>query len=253
MNTRRAVPSDAVPPAAVDGSQPGTARLIVPQVHIVAEPKRSGALSAAAFSLEAPDTAHLAREVSNLSAQNEHLLKSVDTLLRLHESEKAQRQSLQTTLDRLLEEIGINTPIQSLEAAGTEIRNGVSEDLKPLLHAIIDLLELSVRRVPAPSAKSPESGSCQGVDGSRESTSGQHPSEDLPGALPEILTKSVEELVGKQRASRPKIIKSRDLRSNARQPAGKNETDTAGNERRAASKGPRPQAWIPVTSSALKP
>ena len=129
---------------------------------------------------------------------------------------------------------------------GTELRNGVSEDLKPLLHAIIELLELSLRRVPAAPAITPAPSEITGAANSRDSVvkrdnaSGRLPPEDLPGALPVILTKSVEELVGKRRADRPKTLKSK-------------KPNADGNERRTAFKGHRPHAWIPVTSGALKP
>ncbi len=174
------------------------------------------------------DTARLDREISHLSAQNERLLKSVDTLLSLHESEKAQRQSLQATLDRLLETVG------------SELRTGVSQDLEPLLHAIIELLELSARRGPTVSPAPPDSREIAAADSlsgvaKPGGAAGQLPLEDVPGALPEILTKSIEELVGKRR---PETNQPRNLASRGKGQHGVYDTH-------------RPHGWIPVTSSTL--
>jgi hypothetical protein len=246
MNTRRTAQADAIPPAATGGAQPGTSRLMVQQVHVVAGRETSAAPGKLGASIEAPDVARLDQEIGELAAQNERLLKSVDTLLHLHESEKAQRQSLQAMLDRVLEEGRISASAPSLETLGTELRNGVSQDLKPLLHAIIELLELAARRRPAPPATTPESDETEDAADSRDRVaeqdddSKQLPSEDLPGALPEILTKSVEELVGMRRADCLRTHKSK--KSNA-----------DGNHRRNAINGHRPHAWIPVTSGTFKP
>ncbi len=245
MNTLRTAQTNAAPPDD-DGAQPGKPGAIVPQVHVVAEPEIPAAPSARDSYFEVPDVTQLAKEVVHLSMRSDRLLKSVDTLLNLHESEKAQRQSLQSTLDRLIEKAGISTPVRSLEAVGSELRNGVSEDLKPLLNAIIELLELSVRRAPAAPAITPARSAATDASDSQERLAGhdnnpsQLPPEDLPGALPEILTKSVEELVGRRRARRPKTFKSK-------------QPDTDGKERHTLFGGHRPHGWIPVTSSMSKP
>ena len=233
MNTRRSAQANSAPPAA-DRALTETPHLIARQVP--------GSLNT---SLEILDVARLDQEIGHLSAQNECLLKSVDMLVQLHESEKAQRHSLQTTLDRLLGEIGTPTSARPLEAVASELRNGVSEDLKPILHAIIELLELSARRGYPHSAVISDPNEIAAVADSRDglakegNTAHQHLSDESPGALPDILTKSVEELVGKRR-------------ENYRKTLATNKPKVCQNDRRTAFEGHRPRVWIPVTSGTPK-
>jgi len=209
-------------------------------------PEIRSAASVLDTSIETLDMARIDQEIGHLAAQNERLLKSVDILLNLHESEKAQRQSLQATLDRLLEEVRTSTQARPIETVGAELRSGVSEDLKPLLHAIVELLELSARRGSARVEGTPDTNETMEAPTARETiaeqdaASTQVPPEDLPGALPDILTKSVEELVGKHRADQVKTLKFKRAKPD-------------GNSTRAETEGQRRLAWIPVTSGASKP
>ena len=206
---------------------------------------------------EASGNEPLAPDVRHLAAQNERLMKGVDSLLRLHESEKTQRKALQAKLDRVLEEFELSAAAARAPLAlADEARRGLSEDLKPLLHAIIELLELALPHV-APAARgSPAAGPLPDV-GSTEDGPGAKSvpgvDDDLPSALPEILTRSVEELVGKPRSKRPETGARETAPSAAKGPPGGNKAAAATDKGRAAPNGSRRYSWIPVTSGTPDP
>ncbi len=174
-------------------------------------------------------------EVRQLSTQTEQLTQFMISLLRRHESERAQREALQATLERLIEQLGTAAEPPAPVALADEIRRGVVEDLQPLMHAIIDLLELSVGRVAPNPTSSPEAGAAAGAGhagSDRDTPARSLPSDDLPKALPDILTKSVEELVSKVGAPGPN---------------GGDGTRVTSAKGQATMDGTRASPWIPVT------
>ena len=196
-----------------------------------------------------PQIETLARDLGVLTTQNRQLIQSVSRLLDLYETEKAQRQALQGTLDRILEEITSEPSRVKAEAMATDIRQAVSDDLKPLLHAIIDLLEITMRRTPfdiSTSSEPPQPASAP------ESEAGDpaplEPPDDLPRDLPEILTKSVEELMGRARRDQSSDASraSRDQESSLGDASPK--AATARRRRSVLNQEERGSTWIPVTS-----
>lgn len=179
-----------------------------------------------------------------LTKQNRQLLTSVSHLLDLYETEKAQRLALQTSVEQVVEDLSAARPGSAPKNAAEEIRRGVSEDLRPLLHAIIDLVEISMRRTPMAIAETsrPTSGH---EDPLQPHTVGE---DNLPQALPEILTKSVEELVaaahnGRQEKTNatvaPETQESGEAKPKISRPAGR---------RNVLPENIRAGVWIPVTS-----
>ncbi len=203
-------------------------------------------------SLAGQDDGSLARqETDNPAHQTVRLLNRLENLIHAHEREIAQRQALQDRLDRLVE--ALESGFESGRAAsapdslGEDIRKGVSDELKPLLHAIIDLLELATR--PAPDTAAPgtgaeadteaDTGAEIGPQATRAAPAPEHgasadpgPRDELPRALPEILTKSITELVGTQGNRRANDTERKA--ANTEKPAGK------------GAPGARNRVWIPV-------
>ena len=174
-------------------------------------------------------------DVRQLSAQTERLTQFMISLLRRHESERAQREALQATLERLIEQLGASAEPPAPATLADEIRRGVVEDLQPLMHAILDLLELSMGHVAPNPASSPDAGVAASANhtGTDQDVSARSlPSDDLPKALPDILTKSVEELVTKVGTTGAK---------------GGGGGRIKGARGQATLEGTRTGPWIPVT------
>jgi hypothetical protein len=188
--------------------------------------------------------------LSVLTKQNSQLLTSVSHLLDLYEAEKAQRLALQASMERLVEDLSAARPETAPENTADEIRRGVSEDLRPLLHAIIDLVEISMRRTPTAIAEVPRPSS--GQSGAREESLQPHAAgeDNLPQALPEILTKSVEELIATARGGRQEnsvgvggTVAPGQESATVEQKNGRH-----GGRRSVLPETIRAGAWIPVTS-----
>ena len=203
------------------------------------------AASAPAERHGSPRIESLERDLGALTTQNRQLLKTVSRLLDLYETEKAQRQSLQNSLERVVEEIAAVPSARGSEALARDVRQAVSDDLKPLLHAIIDLLEITMRRTPfdigaAPQESAPASPEeTEDKMGPSEAEPGAaarlEPPDDLPRDLPQILIKPVEELVGNAR-------RDPSRKAPAAEPAPSGQQRSVPNRQESSS------AWIPVTS-----
>lgn len=196
----------------------------------------------------------LRRELGVLTAQNRQMLTSLSHLLDLYETEKAQRRTLQASLDRVLEDMTAGRAAVGSETLAAEIRQGVSDELKPLLHAIIDLLEITMRRTPSSTTISSEVVStAQAAAPEPDANDHFEPADDLPRTLPQILTKSLEELA---ESARGKAAEERDHTGAHRRGAGSESgdgRDSPGPDHRfrrhnALPGESRGSAWIPVTS-----
>ena len=191
----------------------------------------------------------LARDLGVLTTQNRQLIQGVGRLLDLYEAEKAQRQALQTSLDRIVEEITSVPPALKSETLAVEIRQAVSDDLKPLLHAIIDLLEITMPRTPLELGATSEPAPPAPEASDSGNTAPLEPSDDLPRDLPEILKKSVEELMGNARHERSNGDAKRGGRGKE---SGSGRADPkpaiARRRRGFLNEDERGRAWIPVTS-----
>jgi hypothetical protein len=94
-------------------------------------------------------------ELDRLIHDNERLMDRIETLLQIQSREQVLRQQLQNQVDRIGEQIDLATPRQTLEAVRREARAGVTEEIKPVLMAILDALErfASKAAAPAPAAQ----------------------------------------------------------------------------------------------------
>jgi len=180
-------------------------------------------------------------DIAELAHRAAQIEKSLEFLIRSHELEITQRQALEEKLDRLVEELESGSLARPTNTLADDIRNGVSNDLKPLLHVVIDFLDLATR--PPTEAEGPQTDATRD-DATREEaapadcvSAEREPDDELPRALPEILTKSVAELVGTQGNRR-----ANGAESNAapRTQWGKSKQE------RKLSAGTRAQVWIPV-------
>lgn len=187
----------------------------------------------------AAQESHDIAELVHRAAQIE---KSLEFLIRSHELEITQRQALEEKLDQVIECIESESLAGQANTLADDIRKGVSNDLKPLLHAVIDLLDLATR--PPTEAEIPQTVATRG-DAAREeaapadrASAEREPDDELPRALPEILTKSVAELVGTQGNRRANGTESKAAAPRTQWGNSKRE--------RKPSTGKRAQVWIPV-------
>ncbi len=133
-------------------------------------------------------------EMERLAFENERLMGRLETFFGLHENDQRLRQDLQEQIQHLNERAEACAPAQDAEAIRREVRESMIEEIKPVMVAILDLLERSLERpaeAPAgPPAQAPRT---------------PHSMEGLL-RLPEILTRPLEELttpVGKAPAGHP--------------------------------------------------
>ncbi len=133
-------------------------------------------------------------ELERLAFENERLMDRLETFFGLHENDQRLRQDLQEQIQRLNERAEACAPAQDAVAIRREVRESMIEEIKPVLTAILDLLEHSLER-PAEAPGLPPA---------------QAPRNPLPMEeilrLPEILTRPLEELtapVGKAPAGHP--------------------------------------------------
>lgn len=122
-------------------------------------------------------------ELQRLARENERLMDRLETLLQLHERELVLRQQLQAQIERLGQGAGAPGGESEREAIQRDIRDGVAVELKPILIAIVELLELALQR-PQPAGQTGDPAPIEAID----------PGEELK-ALPEILIRPLEELL----------------------------------------------------------
>lgn len=220
-------------------------------------PSSSGARSGHGEATRVPELGgrieKLTQDLDTLAAQNRKLLTSVSHLLDLYEAEKAQRLALQTSLDRAVADMTNANPAIETETLAEQIRRGVSDDLKPLLHAILDVLEISMRRSPADlggatRSEAPAAEDLSGRDGDGEFCA----DDDLPRALPEILTRPVEELVAPSQSRLRGAAPSEDRTARAMASSHGTGPDRPTKRRSVLPEQPRRGVWIPVTSDKTK-
>jgi hypothetical protein len=133
-------------------------------------------------------------ELERLALEKERLMDRLEKFFRLHENDQRLRQDLQLQIQRLTERVEAAAPAYDADAIRREAREGMIEEVKPVLVAILELLERSLERRP----------------GEPEETPPQTAGHTLPMEeflrLPEILTRPLEELtmrVGETPAPRP--------------------------------------------------
>ncbi len=133
-------------------------------------------------------------EMERLAFENERLMDRLETFFGLHENDQRLRQDLQEQIQHLNERAEACAPAQDADAIRREVRESMIEEIKPVLIAILELLEHSLER-PAEASGIPPA---------------QAPRNPLPMEeilrLPEILTRPLEELtspVGKAPAGHP--------------------------------------------------
>jgi hypothetical protein len=122
-------------------------------------------------------------ELERLALENERLMARVETFLRFHENEQKLHQDLQERIERLSQDAAPRAPALDADEVRREVRASMSEEIKPVLVAILDLLERS-RRQPAREA-----------DAAPARAIGNPLPVDEFLRLPEILTRPLEELV----------------------------------------------------------
>lgn len=124
-------------------------------------------------------------EIARLSAENARLLDRIETFLQIQQREQVLRQQLQSQVERFSERAGIPGAGPSQKSFEKSLRDEVTEDIKPVLLAILDLLERAVpHQDVAPQAAAPSPAAPLSA-----------PAEPFQ-KLPDILTRPLEDLVG---------------------------------------------------------
>ena len=124
-------------------------------------------------------------ELQRLARENERLMDRIDALLRNQKREHELRQQLQAQVDGLSEQVESAAPAVDTAAISQSVRDEVTADLKPILVALVELLEFAM-----PTGET-------GPD--REPTrpgKGVAPTMDYR-KLPDILTQPLEDLANK--------------------------------------------------------
>lgn len=103
-------------------------------------PPERGALSAGADSLPAVVELQSA-ELERLARDNQRLMDRIETFLQLQEREQVLRQQLQSQVDRLNERLDRTPAEADREAVRRAARETMNADLKPILLALLDVLE----------------------------------------------------------------------------------------------------------------
>ena len=133
-------------------------------------------------------------EMERLAFENERLMERLETFFGLHENDQRLRQDLQEQIQHLNERAEACAPAQDADTIRREVRESMIEEIKPVMVAILELLERSLERPAEAPAGTPAQAS-------------PHPLA-MEGLLrlPEILTRPLEELtspVGKAPAGHP--------------------------------------------------
>ncbi len=132
-------------------------------------------------------------ELERLALEKERLMDRLETFFRLHENDQRLRQDLQLQIQRLTESVEASAPAYDAEAIRREAREGMIDEVKPVLVAILELLERSLERRAGEPEETPQA------------AGRSLPMEEFL-RLPEILTRPLEELtmrVGETPAPRP--------------------------------------------------
>ena len=133
-------------------------------------------------------------EMERLAFENERLMDRLETFFGLHENDQRLRQDLQEQIQHLNERAEACAPAQDVDTIRREVRESMIEEIKPVMVAILELLERSLER-PAEAPGVPPA----------QAPRNPLPMEDIL-RLPEILTRPLEELttpVGKAPAGHP--------------------------------------------------
>lgn len=174
------------------------------------------------------------RTIQDLADQTAGLAAQFAALSEVHERHAEDRARLEAKIDMLCGLLAAGQP-DGAEPLEELVSRRVTDSMKPFLLAIIDLLELSMRR---PHVDSDE------PDPSEPATSEQPSvqSDEPPGGLPDILLKPLEELIQPNR--------------NRAQPRVSDESARRGPQRiadaHAAPQGSRAFTWTPVIPEASK-
>jgi hypothetical protein len=142
-------------------------------------------------------------ELERIAIENERLMDRLDTFFRLHENDQRLRQDLQEQIQNLNERAKNSAPAYDIDAVRREARECMIEEIKPVLVAILDLIEHSLPRSAEEPGRAPQS------------TSNPLPREEFL-RLPEILTRPLEELttqVGETPAQRPAAAAPIEIRN----------------------------------------
>ena len=145
-------------------------------------------------------------ELERLAFENERLMDRLETFFGLHENDQRLRQDLQEQLRRLNERAEACAPARDADAIRREVRESMIKEIKPVMIAILELLEHSRER-PAEAPEIPPARAPHDSLPPHDSLA-PHNSLAMEGflRLPEILTRPLEELttpVGKAPAGRP--------------------------------------------------
>ncbi len=121
-------------------------------------------------------------EMERLAFENERLMDRLETFFGLHENDQRLRQDLQEQIQHLNQRAELCAPPHDADAIRREVRESMIEEIKPVMVAILDLLERSLERP----AEAPAGAPAQAP---------RHPLA-MEGLLrlPEILTRPLEEL-----------------------------------------------------------
>ncbi len=122
-------------------------------------------------------------ELDRLVRDNGRLMDRIETLLQIQGREQVLRQQLQSQVDRIAEQMKHPVPTATLEAMRQETRKGVTEEIKPVLMAILDVLERFTSKTGAQAAASQNPASTEPFLGEEY------------GKLPAILTRPLDELM----------------------------------------------------------
>ncbi len=121
-------------------------------------------------------------EMERLAVENERLTERLETFFGLHENDQRLRQDLQEQIQHLNERAEACAPAQDADAIRREVRESMIEEIKPVMVAILELLERSLERPAEAPIIPPEQASRNSL-----------PMEEFL-RLPEILTRPLEEL-----------------------------------------------------------
>jgi len=175
-------------------------------------------------------------ELERLVRDNERLMDRIETLLQIQGREQILRQQMQNQVDRIGEQIKLAPPTEALEAVRREARAGVTEEIKPVLMAILDALERFAEKSDAKASveKAEPADPFQGED---------------YGNLPAILTRPLNELMDD--GSDPGRSNSNASRRRPRKTLFQNRKRTRSEAPidQESAVGPGPFTWTTVFSS----
>lgn len=188
-------------------------------------------------------------KLDQLARENERLMDRIDTLLQNQERELELRQLLQNQV----ENIKLSPLNLDLETVRREARAGVTEELKPVLLAILDALELFVRKPAAeplhatPSVAIEDRTAPEAEAADTAAPADPYLFEDY-GRLPAILTRPLTELV--EDGSDPGRSVSGVKRERPRKtPFHKRKRPRTATHDTDGNGGPGPFTWTTVFSS----